>query len=1061
MQFKKVVVDTYGVDNGGTVSVRGRYNHVSSTEVDIQREVNITFDRDFEEQQAYADGFELVSEPLYGRVWDKDINVSPINTVHLAVKTKKSALNRSIKSLKYKPSGCHNEYECFPKEQAIVLPYLCDRVSRENMVFAQPNSDFIFIDNDVQKFWYDPSCFGDIFISTYANGNSIQHADRYGLRGRTARHLVVFEGEVDGLIPCTFNTATDTITCAPVTVTIHDSVFGKIAGENVVFTLDGPLIELYFDDKGIAKLSGADRYVVNANLETELIAVDITDAFDPAVGAVAVVNGENAEIMLWLRRPDFRKGAIVNRDLTPHFRLVEWYNKQDQSSDVAFDNVQSFPTNIQLYHRFFPKRKGTHVPDPVYKQPKLGTFHVVLEEGTSAPPQGEANYAYVNDYRTLDYMALMLDDVEVRNAIHNAANGGEQIAVILRSTADLWPTLPFPTLAEQYEGEDLDEAKDLVLLFTPEQCEFGVDYIILRRGFLRNQGGAGNWGGGRPFFCPFDQLTGLRDEQGVLHTDNNLDEISTGVLLPPLEAKGSIVTPMNNNGFGFDANDNISEINDTFRDGTKALFHRNRDVQNFPNDLDRYWVHDVKLRRWLKIQSQLTYDLDTVLGAPAPGAIIQANIWALYGNNNLQPLPDNNKQLSTVVYELYDSTETRFPLQPDVPIVSEIFQTGYDLRLVSTKVRFVDDYLQTLNHVERAAEKAIQDEEDTLLKRISEGFQGDVLTISPGFLENVGVNVVRPTVYRNTANIQLREKLFAYKTANFLAPFKIYQQFGEFYPLQLQDYTLRFEMSSDFSQLISHYQSRDIINTAETRIKNIKGGETIIYVRSRDSANQEDKELERIAYLYPEIERFTKRTPYDQDIVVKCLCGSPIPDYFFIYIERVAGSNVYDTFENEPPKVKTIYIKRNGQQIRIYNQTQLSKFDLVDMTRRNSHPRADMKQLYEEFGGVLISKYDLGTLLDEQVTTYLLDLEFSIELELEPNNEPVARTEPGLIVYLEDQFNDNDALQTHWDGVQDEADTRYIARTHLDTQTTVLFLYENGSRLEGDALKMEFKKTTI
>jgi hypothetical protein len=45
------------------------------------------------------------------------------------------------------------------------------------------------------------------------------------------------------------------------------------------------------------------------------------------------------------------------------------------------------------------------------------------------------------------------------------------------------------------------------------------------------------------------------------------------------------------------------------------------------------------------------------------------------------------------------------------------------------------------------------------------------------------------------------------------------------------------------------------------------------------------------------------------------------------------------------------------------------------------------------------------------------------------------------------------------DAVNAAADTRYNARIQLPTQTTVLFLYENGSRLEGDSLKMEFVKT--
>ena len=127
------------------------------------------------------------------------------------------------------------------------------------------------------------------------------------------------------------------------------------------------------------------------------------------------------------------------------------------------------------------------------------------------------------------------------------------------------------------------------------------------------------------------------------------------------------------------------------------------------------------------------------------------------------------------------------------------------------------------------------------------------------------------------------------------------------------------------------------------------------------------------------------------------------------------------------------------------------------MTRRNANPRADMKQLYEEFGGVPISRYDLGSLLDEQVNTYLLDLEFTVSIEAEPNTEysttPTTQVTRNI---LQDIANGNTALV---DAAIAAADVRYNARIQLPTQTTVLFLYENGSRLEGDSLKMEFVKT--
>lgn len=167
---------------------------------------------------------------------------------------------------------------------------------------------------------------------------------------------------------------------------------------------------------------------------------------------------------------------------------------------------------------------------------------------------------------------------------------------------------------------------------------------------------------------------------------------------------------------------------------------------------------------------------------------------------------------------------------------------------------------------------------------------------------------------------------------------------------------------------------------------------------------------------------------------------------------------MFEKFENEPPKVVGVSIRRNGQKIRIYNETTLNKFDLQDMTRRNSHPRADMRQLYEEFGAVLISRYDLGSLLDEQLSAYLLDIEFEIEFESEPNTETVTTTESEVLAVIM-QNAGNNILADAEANAKLAATARYNARIQNDTRATVLFLYDDGSRLEGNSSKMQFVKT--
>jgi hypothetical protein len=91
------------------------------------------------------------------------------------------------------------------------------------------------------------------------------------------------------------------------------------------------------------------------------------------------------------------------------------------------------------------------------------------------------------------------------------------------------------------------------------------------------------------------------------------------------------------------------------------------------------------------------------------------------------------------------------------------------------------------------------------------------------------------------------------------------------------------------------------------------------------------------------------------------------------------------------------------------------------------------------------------------VDTYLLDLEFTIDIEAEPNTEYAALSfAEAAPLMVADLIIGNTVLE---DAAKAAADNRYNARIALPTQTTVLFLYENGSRLEGDSLKMEFVKT--
>jgi len=1015
IQHKRVIVDTYAVQSGGVIDVRGRFNHVSSTEVDIERQINVTFERNDTVDEKVSDGYHLVSEPAYNVLQNQRIvNISPANAV--VIKTKTDALNRTISSLKFKPSGSNNEYECHPKEQAILLPYLCDRVARENLIFTQPSSKLEFVDDEL-TFWYDPSAFGDIFISTVTNGSAVASAQRYTQHGLTPRNLVVFEGEVDGLIPCTYNADLDRITCHPPSVSIHDSAFGGM-GNPVVFTFVNPLFVVTFNGMGIAK-PDFGPYAVSNTLDNELFGTDITALANPAV---VVVGAENAEITLWLKRPDFRRGVQVNRDVTPEHRLVYWYGKQDLNiaNNAPIDYE---PTAVKYYPRFLNKRLGTNIPVTRHVELPLGTWRTHwLAHRVNQP--GAPAYNHIHNGRHLNYLELTFSDPNTFTHIQNWDVADDQLfSVILRSTSDEWMRLPFPAAAAQHADLiNTDETEDLVLFFKRSQVHIVGNTIRFTRSLLAAHGGANAWAQGRPYVCPFDQLTGLR-LGGQLEQHNGVD-ISKGALVLQA-AKGNLETPINA-AFSFDMPDDDSEVNDTFRNGTKSLFFRDTGVAH--NNIGRYWEHDVCLRRWIKMQYLVQYDQNMDgNGDPPPGANAVDVAYLVYPDNNAQPRNALADETTATVYYLYTDT-TSLNIAGDT-VVTGAIKVTYTGTLATTKERHVDDYLETLTQAGRDAEILLQYGEDPLWNEHLGSFKGTVLSIGPGYHENHGYNVTQPTQLRDTVSVTLREKLFGWKTVNFLNPVKLYSQMGEWYPLSLQDYRLDFSLDQNFSQLISHNQSSSISPVA-LHVKNMVGGELIVYVRSKDSENQENKQLERLSYFYPEIERFVQITPAADEIVVKCVCGSPIPDYFFIYIERLS-ENIANTYENQPPKVIGVSMKRNGQTIRIYDEG-MSKYDLQDMTRRNSHPRADMKQLYAEFGGVFISRQDVGSLLEEQgILSFISDLEFSIKMEKEENTEGGAAAQVA----------------------------RYDNRIQQDTQTTVLFLYEEGSHLEGHSRQMKFEKT--
>jgi hypothetical protein len=790
----------------------------------------------------------------------------------------------------------------------------------------------------------------------------------------------------------------------------------------------------------------------------------------PLVGGAG---GANTAVTLFLKRPEFRRGVARNVDLTPEHRLINWFGKQGRGLNAVDGVKNELISDPGVYERLMkPVVLDGELLHDAEKLEDIGNFYPEWGLGNKYQfPQNIGNQSRGDD-RHLSQLRIHIDAAEAYQAIAAAAND-DFIAFVLRPSGPFPDTLPVDLdRAAQLGPIGTDTSEDMFILMQKKQITFdgGTQELRLQRGALQ---GAGLWANGKPYFCPLSQIVGVRDPANGNLVQENAADMSAG-LLTRLTHNEHTATGTPNPTFRPATHDNqvppvplvpplpvfavdgVSEVTGTrnsFVNGTKSLY--------MTDDANRYWQHDVRYRPWLKLSYRVQYDVNPINGVPVPGSSIIAESYDLFtqpaaGGGEHAPVEANSTR--AIVFVLRNSTAVSPVFKIDIVEPGTII--NYDLLADLVKTNHWDQYLKTLpDQAALDADFELEQSEDQLYQLLSGSWSGRVLTIVPFFRQSNSANVCVPENVENEYALTLREKLFGYKTVGFLKPFKIFNdQFGEFFPLALQDYNLTFNMQNDIHQLIGIKQLTDY------GVKNIISDESRIYIRSKDGENQDNKELEKIDYSYPEIQRYTSITSHAGETgepgshaaakpVVMCRSGCFIPDYFFVYAERHYTTG----YSHEPPKIAQLEIRRNQQSIRMYHDTVMTKRDILDITRRNSHPRADQKQLFSDYGGVLISKYDLGKILDDQLETNLLELEFTVTLEREPSEVVPVGLLPDMEDVLDDQYQNadvSDAVELR----QTVATARYAARIQKDTQTTVLFIWGNGSNLQGKSRKMEFKK---
>ena len=88
MNHSKVLVDSYSVGNSSKIRVLGRYNHQSSTEIDIERTVEFKAQSSAVNVAQYFAGFDLMSEEKFDPAQNYEAYHAPLNAQQ-EIKTRK------------------------------------------------------------------------------------------------------------------------------------------------------------------------------------------------------------------------------------------------------------------------------------------------------------------------------------------------------------------------------------------------------------------------------------------------------------------------------------------------------------------------------------------------------------------------------------------------------------------------------------------------------------------------------------------------------------------------------------------------------------------------------------------------------------------------------------------------------------------------------------------------------------------------------------------------------------------------------------------------------------
>lgn len=266
----------------------------------------------------------------------------------------------------------------------------------------------------------------------------------------------------------------------------------------------------------------------------------------------------------------------------------------------------------------------------------------------------------------------------------------------------------------------------------------------------------------------------------------------------------------------------------------------------------------------------------------------------------------------------------------------------------------------------------------------------DALTGDVLFLEDVD-NHYRagplPIVRTNpTEEITLKEPLLGFYGMSPYNPSSIYPILKQFPPF-LQDFVYNFRRNAVTYNVAKLEGSN--AGHWDVNVGLVPSGTMQLTMESYNVFDQREKELERVDLPWVRYNLFESVTPYsdamfDKDIpvlqksvpTVRCRTIRGKPDFVFVYLEHVVKSGGKSNLRN--PVIQGLRLDILGRELKCISS--LDEDGLYLATRRNSHVQADVLANYKEIGGVLLSRTDCGDFIQfsELEGTDLFDCTISV-----------------------------------------------------------------------------------